>query len=239
MTTTPSEHARKRYYLVSRHMDSRSAGFDFVNREEALIDGRSAGTHEHRVPGLPHPIIVGVPRFRAKPRVVVVGSGPSALDYYDFMPVFISTRAKELLEGIDPDGFEFAECETVNRRGEPVEPYWWTDVIRLVQEFDEERSDFVRSRDDLSADPEAVANRRISDLYDLHMPDGFPREYHAFWLARYRRYFVFDEVLVDAWRKGGLTGARFTPLQPPTAAEFKHHVHFVTYPYWTERAHKQ
>jgi hypothetical protein len=233
-TARSSEPARKRYYLVSRDMDPRSAGFSF-ELDHALIDGRRAGTHEHTVPGRPHPLYLGVPRLREKPRVVVVGRGPTALDYYDFMPVFISTRAKKLLEGIDPGAFEFAECETVDPRGKPVESYWWMDVIRLVMEIDEERSDFVRYRDRLPLDPEAQDNPAWTDLYDLHMPDGFPGEYHAFWLAYYRSRCIFDEVLVDAWRKAGLTGARFTPLQPPTAAEFKDHVRFVTYPYWTDK----
>jgi hypothetical protein len=234
MTTGSSDPARKRYYLVSRDMDPRSAGFSF-ELDHALIDGRRAGTHEHTIPGRPHPVYLGVPLLREKPRVVVVGRGPTALDYYDFMPVFISTPAKELLERIDPAGFEFAECETVDRRGKPVEPYWWMEVIRLVHEIDEERSEFVRYRDRNPLDPEAQASRAISHLYDIHMPEGFPEEYHAFWLADSRPHFVFDGVLVDAWREAGLTGARFTPLQPPTAAELEHHLRFVNSPYWTNR----
>ena len=163
--------------------------------------------------------------------------GGNALDYYDFFkPIFISTRAKKLLEGIDPEGFEYAECETINPRGKPIESCWWMDVIRWVETFDEARSDFKWYRDSDPLAPDAQTNPSISDLYHIHMPAGFPDEYHAFWLAHYRIKFVFDEVLVDAWRKAGLTGAAFTPLQPPTDAEFRQQVRFVNYPYWTHRA---
>ncbi|HEX6746155.1 MAG TPA: DUF1629 domain-containing protein [Longimicrobium sp.] len=237
MTARSPEQARKRYYLVTRDMSPVSGGLSFVNREAALVNGRLAGTHEHREPGHPHPVFVGIPRLREKPQVVIGGSGPTALDYYDlFKPIFISTRAKELLEGIDPGGFEFAECETVDRRGSRVKSYWWMDVIRWVETFDEERSSFEWYRDSYPMAPDAQTNPSMSALYDIHMPGGFPDEYHAFWFAHYRIKFVFDEVLVDAWREARLTGAHFTPLQPPTEAEFKDHVRFVNYPYWTEKA---
>ena len=237
MTTSPSEPTRKRYYLVNRNMGPESGGFSWVNKDEALVDGRLAGTHERWEPGHPHPAFVGVPPLRTKPKLVLGGSGPTNLDYYDvWKPIFISTRAKKLVEGIDPGGFEFAECETVDRQGKRIESYWWMDVIRWVETFDEARSDFAWYRDRNPAAPDAQTNPSISDLYDIRMPAGFPDEYHAFWLAHYRLKFVFDEVLVDTWRQAGLTGVHFTPLQSPTEAEFKEHSRFVNYPYWTEKA---
>jgi hypothetical protein len=240
VTTRSTERARKRYYLVSRHMVPESGGLTFTNEKEALVDGRTAGTHEHWEQGHAYPIFVGVPPFREKPRLVIGGSGPTALDYYDFFkPIFISNRGKKLLEGIDPEGFEFAEFDTVNRRGKRIEPYWWMDVIRWVEKFDEERSDFRWYRDANPLAPDAHTNASASDLYDIHMPEGFPDEYHAFWFAHYRIKYVWDEVLVDAWRNAGLTGASFTPLQPPTEAEFKERFRFVNAPYWTNRMRQE
>jgi uncharacterized protein DUF1629 len=235
MTTHPSEQARKRYYLVSLDMTRNSGdNLSFANREEALVNGRLAGTHEREVPGVSHPLLVGIPPLRKKPELVVGGSGRRALDYYGPSPIFVSNRAKELLEGIDPQAFEFAECETVTRRGDPIEPYWWMAVIRLVQ-FDEERSDFQWYRDAFPTAPDAQRNPTMVALNDIHMPKGFPDEYHAFWIGNYRRQFVFDEVLADPWRGAGLLGAQFTPLQPPTKAEFKHHNSFINYPIGQKR----
>jgi hypothetical protein len=236
MTTRSSEQVRKRYYLVSLDM-SRNSGdnLSWVNKEETLVNGRLAGTQEREVPGLPHPLLVGLPLLRAKPRLVVERSGRKALDFYGPSTIFISNRAKELLEGIDPGAFEFAECETVTRRGDPIEPFWWMEVIRVVQ-LDEERSDFQWYRDAFPKNPDAQSNPRMVALNDIHMPEGFPDEHHAFWIGKYQRNFVFDEVLVDAWRGAGLIGPRFTPLQPPTKAELKDHLSFVNYPYWTEKA---
>lgn len=238
MTAQSSEHARKRYYLVQENRADTASGYSFANQEEALVDGRRVGHHEHRVPGSPHPVFVGIPRLREKPRLVILGKVQYARDYYSVgsRPVFVSTRARELLERIDPGGFEFAECTAVTRRGDSLEPYWWMDVIRWVEKFDEARSHFEWTRDRFPEAPDARNNPTMFRVYDIHMPAGFPEEYHAFWLAHYRNQAVFDDVLVDAWREAGFTGARFTPLQPPTKVDFKDHLSFVNYPYWTDKA---
>ncbi|HEX6746156.1 MAG TPA: DUF1629 domain-containing protein [Longimicrobium sp.] len=239
MTTRTPEPARKRYYLVSLDVASNSGtGVFFVNEEEALVNGRRVGYHERRVPGHPHPVFVGVPPLREKPKVVIPGTGAKAVDYDGMIPVFISSRAKRLLEGIDPGAFEFAECETATRRGNPIEPYWWMDVIRWVEKFDEARSDFEWYRDRFPTAPNAQDNPSMFRLYDIHMPAGFPDEYHAFRFAHFNGKAVFDEVIVDAWRAARLTGAMFTPLQPPTKADLKRHLSFINYPYWTERSHR-
>lgn len=236
MPTSASVVARKRYYLVQENRADTASGYSFTNEDQALVNGRLAGTHEHRVPGFAHPRLLGIPHLRAKPKLVILGAARNARDYYATGPgpVFVSTRAKKLLEQVDPDAFEFAECEAVTRRKDRIEPYWWMAVIRMVETFDEERSKFVWYRDAFPSDPNAQANPTMVRLYDIHMPRGFSEEYHAFWLGHYQLQAVFDDVLVDAWRKAGLTGALFTPLQPPAQAEFKDHNWFVNYPYWTE-----
>jgi hypothetical protein len=236
MTSRSPEQARKRYYLVRDDLTDKSPGYEFENRSEVLVDGRLAGTHEHRVPGHPMPVLVGIPPLRGKPRLVLGGSGKRARDYYGSNPVFISSRAKRLIEGIDPDGFEFVECETVTRTGDSVEPYWWANVVRWVDKFDEARSGFEWTRDRFPDMADAQNNPSMFRLYDIRMPEGFPADSHAFWLAHYLNYAVFDEVIVDAWRAAGLTGAIFTPLQPPTQAERKLAHLFVNAPYWTEKA---
>lgn len=231
---TASEPARKRYYLVSLDVANNSgAGVFFVNEDEALVNGRRIGYQECRIPGHPFPVFVGVPPLREKPRVLVGGTGARAVDYDGMMPVFISNRAKKLLEGIDAEAFEFAECETATRRGNPIEPYWWMEVIRWVEKFDEERSDFEWYRDRFPATPNAHDHPLMFRLYDVHMPTGFPEAYHAFRFAHHNSYAVFDEVIVDAWREAGMTGAQFTPLQPPTKVDMKTHLSFRNYPYWT------
>ncbi len=236
MAAGSPDQARKRYYLVRADRTLDTGGLLFANREEALVDGRLAGTHERREPGYPHPLFLGVPPLRAKPKLVIGGGGSTALDYHGDRPVFISTRAKKLIEAIDPEGLEFAQCETVTPDGEPTEPYWWMAVIRWVEEFDERRSDFEWYRDSNPTAPDAQTNPSISALYDIHMPEGFPDNHHAFWFAHYRLYPVFDQVLADAWRSEGLTGLQFTPLQRPTEAEFERRARFVNHPYWAEKA---
>lgn len=236
MTTKPSEQTGKRYYLVGQNLLDTNTGYSFANEAEALIDGRTAGTHEYRVPGFERPVRIGIPPLREKPRLIVRGKVRDVRDYYGDRPRFVSTRAKQLVERIDPDGFEFAECETFDIRGTPIQSYWWMEAIRWVEKFDEERSVFEWTRDRFPAAPDAQNNPSIFALHEMRMSEGFPEEYHAFWLAHYQNYVVFDEVLADAWRSEGLKGAVFTPLQTPSEAEMKDHNLFVNYPYWTERA---
>jgi hypothetical protein len=236
MTTPSPEPGRKRYYLVSLDVGNSGSGPFFVNEDEALVNRRRIGFHERHVPGRTHPVFAGVPPLRARPKVLIPGTGARAVDYDGMSPVFLSGRAKRLLESIDPEAFEFAECETATRRGNPIEPYWWLAVVRRVEKFDEARSDFEWYHDRFPTAPGARDNPRMLRLNDIHMPADFPDEYHAFWLAHFNSYAVFDEVIVDAWREAKMTGAKFTPLQPPTKTDFKRHLSFVNYPYWTDRA---
>lgn len=237
MTTKPSEQTRTRYYLASLDMSlEQGAGLWFANEDDALVNGRTAGTRELNIPSLPYPIPVGVPPFRETPLLVVSGDGSvQPPDFYGPIPSAVSNRAKELLERIDPEGFEFAETHTVSETGRLLEPYWWMSVVRVVAKFDEERSDFVRYRDKFPAAPDAQSNPTMFVINDVRMPEDFPAANHAFQLAHYRNYPVFSEVIVDAWRERGLTGAQFTPLQPPTEVDFETHLGFVNYPYWTEK----
>lgn len=230
---------RKRYYIFSPDLTS-SGGYEFLNQDEALIDGRTAGRHEHSVPGSNAPFCTGAPPLREKPKLMLDADGASLLDLYGQSPRFLSSRAKALLADIDPEGFEFVECETVDRKGIPLEPYWLTDAIRIVNEFDEERSSFVRYVDKF---PERAdhSNNLIVALNDIYMSPNLSDSYHAFYFPRYATYFIVDDVLADAWRRMELTGVRFTPLQLPTEEEFgshkeyPDHLSFRNYPYWTNR----
>lgn len=237
MTTKPSGQTRKRNYLASLDLTlEEGAGLWFANKAEALVNGRTSGTREVPLPGLARPVRVGMPPFREKPKLVVSGDGSvPPPDFHGRIPTFVSNRAKQLLERVDPEGFEFGETETVTETGTVMEPFWWMSVVRIVPQFDEERSDFVWYRDQYPAAPDAQSNPTMAVLNDIRMPEGFPATSHAFHLAHYRKYPVFSEDIVDAWRELGLTGAQFTPLQPPTDTDFQTHLAFVNYPYWTEK----
>lgn len=161
----------------------------------------------------------------------------STADVYGFNPRFFSGRAKSILARIDPEGFEFVECDTFDRSGTRIESYWMANAVRVVPEFDEVRSSFKRFAEENpeSGDP---SNPNIVTLNDIYMPPGFPRSYHVFYLARYPAHFIVDGAIADAWTREELTGARLTPLQPPTDEELgadqeqPSYLSFLNHPYW-------
>ena len=204
-------------------------GYDILNepdiypRTAAMADGQPvltrAGARHFTLPDSPHKKPFGLPKLLAKPRVFVARKN-KPLDIYGFHKRrIVSTRAKQLLCEIDPTAFDFAECETVTRKGIEVEPYWMLDIARVVFEFDEARSVFETAKGVDGVTGEPYDGPHIASLHDIHMSPNLRSDFHAFSLARYSLHMVFDQTLADAWRAGRLSGAEFLPLQPPTPKE--------------------
>ena len=229
---------RRRFYIVNPDMRHNPSDYAFVNQDEALINGKWRGRHPHPAPGYRLPFYVGVPEFRAKPKLVVGADRDELLDIYGFDRKYISSRAKAVLNEIDPEAFEFVECDTVDGNGRLIDPYWMFAVIRVAPHFDEARSSFITFKERNPDDPEADTNPAISVLNDIRMPEDFPAEAHAFRFTRHRVHMIADGAIVDAWRAAGLIGAVFTPLQPPTEVDMADHLSFANYPYWTQKAQR-
>jgi len=237
-----SEEHRRRFYTVEADLRRNPSDLEFVNQAEVLrhssVPGAyiRAGTHHHALDGLGAPLCFGLPELRGKPALIVgVDEDESdLLDIYGLSERYVSPRAKELLCSIDPDAFEFAECATVDGAGRPFEPYWMMAVVRVVEQWDEARSKILWHRELFSDDPQQSQNPLIARLQDVYFP-SIAQDEHAFHLLRYPDDFIFDETLVTAWREAGLTGAFFTPLQPPTPEEAVEADHFYSYPYWSDR----
>lgn len=236
---TSSIEIRERHYLVSADHNCNLSDYKFVNKDAALIDGRMAGTHEVAVPELAYPFFYGVPPLNAKPQLIVGLKNKPLLDVYGLSGQhFISGRAKDLLTEIDPDAFEFVECETVNGQGIPIAAYWMMAVVRVVTDFDRENSDFVTYAQQNPDADDAETNPAIVGLHDIRMSAEKAEDWHAFFLLNYSHQFLFDSILADAWREHEFSGWTLTPLQPPTPQEFEQHLSFYNYPYWTERGSK-
>jgi hypothetical protein len=208
------------------------------NPEEVLMNGRTSGRYEIDVPGRNTPFLSGLPPLLGKPRLAV-GLENEPLDIYGYGPYYVSDQAKALFSDVDPEGFEFADCETVDRDGVPVSPYWMMNPLRVFSEFDEFRSSFELYVDRFpDSDPH---NSSIVALNDIYMSPDLPASFHSFHLPRYGTDFLVDGMLADAWREANLTGAQLTPLQPPTEEELgaeKEEPDYLSYansPYWSRR----
>jgi hypothetical protein len=235
------ETPRKRYFVVSPDSRFNPSDCDFVNKDEALINGRTAGRHEHESRYRNYPFCTGLPQLREKPRLVIGEYEGELLDTYGFNIRFVSDRAKRLLETLDPEGFEFVECDAVHVDGRPLETYWYMNAVRAVEEFDEARSSFIRYADRNPGTPDSL-NPAIVALNDIVWLPDLPGDSHSFYLTRCGLHFIVDEAIADAWRDAGFKGALFTPLQPPLLRdlgldeEYETYLSFVNYPYWNEAA---
>lgn len=235
----PFDPARKRYYLLDESLRHNPSDYDLLNELEIYpvrtdADGNRvptrAGPRKYVAPGRTIESSHGLPKLLARPRVFVARRN-KPLDIYGFHKRrLVSNRAKQLLCEIDPDGFDFAECDTVTRGGRAIEPYWLMDVARLAPPFDESRSVFERR-----ANPDWITGEvhvDIGDLHDIHMAPDLPADHHVFLLPQHSLHMVFDEVLADAWRARGFLGADFQPLQPPTPRERTEGNWHGNYAYW-------
>ena len=217
---------RKRYYIFSQDFRTPFGELDFLNEAEVLVEGRLRGRREHDVRVYRTGFATGLPRLLGKPRIRVGAQPDTPQDLYGAKPWFISGRAKALIDGIDPDGIDLAECDTFDRSGNRIAPYWMIDATRIVEEFDEARSSFE------------TLNRGIVLLNDIYMLADLPDGYHSFYFPRYGSYFIVDALFADSWRAAGLVGAVFTPLQPPTEfdlgadKEEPDYLSFINYPFW-------
>jgi hypothetical protein len=230
----PPNPERRRFYLFDKILTGDAAAYDWPNKRSCTPNGSLLGRHRHRIEGSGMSTCVGLPTFTERPKFRL-SPRRRLYDFYGYGPYWVSGKAKALLERIDAAAFEFEECETIDGQGRPIATYWLMDVARLVQRFDEASSDFATYAHRNPDAPDVATNPAITRLNDIHMLPGFPEDWHAFRFARYGTHFIADGEIVDAWRAAGLSGAEFTPLQPPTAREMRSKGRFYNFPYWSDR----
>jgi hypothetical protein len=235
----PFDPTRPRYYMVDTDVLRSTHDFDFVNEDIMWEQRHSVELGDYRVyRGKPSDVKVFAGRdaegydcyytgpshlpnaLPAKP-ILKVGLRNKPLDVYGSpKDLYVSNRAKQLLEGIDPNAFEFIECDAFTRGKVALEPYWIMNVIGLVQALDEAHSVFREVGGKAGPIPAGRAVG-IMNLYEAYMLPEEVKDKHAFYLLKYKSHYIFDEVIVDAWRAAKFTGLRFSPLQPPTKKELK------------------
>lgn len=168
----------------------RAPDFEWVNETE-LADPGYTGL----APG-PHEQGSGFPPFAAPPRIVFSRKGKRPpLDFNLFGRIWlISDRFKLLLEAFDPEAFEFVRTDTAYDGGtREGPPFWFCDVIRVLDCLDEERSTILYQENikwkvytsivKAVVRPEAVGAARVFRLrhYGLAVlvDDVFRRMVHA------------------------------------------------------------
>ena len=248
MIHRPYDPNRWRYYAVNSDVYRRTGDLELLNEEEFIKNRKWQGQHENRVfAGLnaagEHSFYgtwYGLPKLHSKPRIKV-GLRSKPIDVYSrgIGINYVSSRAKALLESIDPDAFEFAECDTITRHKQQLEPYWMMAVKRVVAEYDEERSKMLETG---GRNPEPVpkgVGLGITTIYEFVPSPNMPRDWHAFYLLKHHMHFIFDQTIVDQWRAQKMTGWTFSPLQPPTPKEAKSLLYATNRDYFFEFGRKK
>lgn len=225
--------AHRRLYLFKKLLTLEATRYDVLN-EDILFKSSKLGSSQYTIPNAELRGYFGLPEMNQRP-LLRLTARRQLLDFYGYGPYFVSSAAREYLMDIDPIAFEFAECETVGGNGERLDPYWMMGVTRLVMAFDEQKSEFITYSQQNPDAPDATINPLITELIDIRLMAGFPKESHAFRFSRYIHYFVADEQLIDGWIKAGLRGAQFTPLQRPTLAERKRQSRYNISAIWHRR----
>lgn len=112
-----------------------------------------------------------------------------------------------------------------------------TSVIRVIADFDRSRSNYITYPERHPEAPDAQSNDEVVQLNDIYMPEDLSEDWHAFFIYRSTVYFIFDEVIVDAWRQNKFNSWFFTPLQPPLKREYTptQYWYFDNRPYWAEK----
>jgi hypothetical protein len=221
---------RRRFYCVHPNFKHNPSDYAFLNEDEAFIDGRQVGPRAYHFASHRNPIYYGNPEMRVKPKIKIARKN-KPLDIYGFFPdIFISSQAKDVFTALDPEAFEYSECETINNKGEPVASYWMTAMVRYVEDFDRERSDFTTVQE-VSEPTEIDYGSAVWQINDLYMKPDLPDDHHAFRVSHIGEL-IFDEVMVAEFLQNKLKGFVFSPLQPPTPHELKTRAHFDISQYW-------
>ncbi len=121
------------FYVMSQDYNKPCHGVELVNARVLRPAGRA----------IIRPEVGGFPRFDEVPRLRETSPDMALRDFQVGFEGYwlVSDRLKGIFESIDPDAFEFAECELVKRDGTLGDPYFLCDVVRSLDAIDDAASD--------------------------------------------------------------------------------------------------
>jgi hypothetical protein len=183
------------FYLFSPDLESNRAfrGAEFENLS-ALLD--------------PPRIILrpddgGFPALREKPRIILDASkGPEPRDLEGGFSGYwlVSERLWRVMNSLDPQAFDFVECDVRLADGTPMPRRFLCDVVRELDAMDEERS-----RLDIEIDQDFVNGKfySIAGGASLAIRSELVRDAHVF-LTPFSTFVIASRGFVDAVHAAGL-----------------------------------
>lgn len=197
---------RKFYKLEPKFGLFGKAPTDFINDAACAPPrgsrtGKYVGKHEFGVGIVPYeetPVLKFRTELKRLPDIDFLG---------DIM--YFSDAARQVLSSVDPEAFEWLQVDSVQGKGVPSKaPYWFGDVIRILDCVDEEQSDIVYY-DKVDWDPELVRYRRAQHLV---MKPDMPADHHIFRPAKQSGWIIVDDIFRNAVLSAKLLGADFKEI---------------------------
>lgn len=120
------------FYVMSQDFNEAYHGVELVNAAVLRPEGRI----------IIRPEVGGFPKFDEVPRLHETSAERTLSDFQMGFEGYwlVSDRLKRIFESVDPDAFEFAECELVRYDGTLGDPYFLCDVVRSLDAIDDDAS---------------------------------------------------------------------------------------------------
>ncbi|MNU97466.1 hypothetical protein D3C71_875410 [compost metagenome] len=183
------------FYLFSSDLESNRAfrGAEFENLS-ALLDPPRITLR---------PDDGGFPALREKPRIILDASkGPEPRDLEGGFSGYwlVSERLWRVMNSLDPQAFDFVECDVRLADGTPMPRRFLCDVVRELDAMDEERS-----RLDIEIDEDFVNGKfySIAGGASLAIRSELVRDAHVF-LTPFSTFVIASRGFVDAVHAAGL-----------------------------------
>jgi hypothetical protein len=144
----------------------------------------------------------GFPALREKPRIVFDASkGPEPRDLEGGFSGYwlVSERLWQVMKSVDPQAFDFVECDIRLADGTPMPRRFLCDVVRELDAIDEERS-----RLDIEINEDFVNGKfySIAGGASLAMRSEVVRDAHVF-LTPFSTFVIASREFVDAVHAAG------------------------------------
>ncbi|MGJ5029085.1 imm11 family protein [Bradyrhizobium sp. HKCCYLS2038] len=191
--------AKKRKFCTIRgRTASRASGFEVLNGQALFLTG-------------PRTFLPPLGRrgFRDYPeRPVFMADARIGRLHRDFEEYsgywFVSVKMKRVLQDIDPEAFEFLECEVRSAEGERQPPRFLCDVTRILDAVDEPRSTVQAA----TASDGSRYYRLLSDSILAFKEEVVGRS-HVFRMKYFEAAVVCDDEFRQACRSAELKGISF------------------------------
>lgn len=201
---TKREKERSYFHMIVRTGGGPGASIELDNPDEVIKPPMTTLSpmpyREHRGYKGCYPIS---PRF-----VFGKKKGPMPRDIEEYAGHWlVSDRLKAVLEQVDPEGFDFAECDIRLKDGARGPRYWLCDVLRVLDAVDEANSRLQLCN--RSGEPKLYG---LAGPHRLVFRTDVVGSAHSFRLKFSVSYVVVDDLIKTACQEAGIKGTKFVDV---------------------------